>query len=474
MKESVLITGNFNILHSGHLRLFRYAKELAKKLYVGVNSEDRSTNKVVAQNIRIENLKSINLIDKVIVIDKSIKKLIEDIKPDIVLKGKEHEKKNNIEKSIIEKYGGKLIFGSGEIFIKTSDLVKNKSNPKYNKFTTNISADFLKRNKIKLDSDIIAIIKKFKNLKTLVIGDLIIDEYIESIPLGMSQEDPTIVVSPFSSNKFVGGAGIVAAHASNLGSKVDFISVCGDDELYEYAKIELKKNNVKTFLIKDFSRPTTLKKRYRAKNKTLLRVSHLNQSMIEKHIQAKILKIIKEKIDNYNLVVFSDFNYGCLPENLIKKITDLCISKNIYVVADCQSSSQIGDISKYKNTYLITPTEREARLAMKDNQSGLIVLCQNILKKTKSKNIFLKLGEEGVIIYSSDGSKSKTDSVSALNPSAKDVAGAGDSMLISSGLSIAAGADIWTSSLIGSIAAAIQVSKTGNLPITSYDILNQL
>ena len=82
-------------------------------------------------------------------------------------------------------------------------------------------------------------------------GDLIIDEYITCEPLGMSQEDPTLVISPINKTKFIGGAGIVAAHAKNLGAKVDFYSVAGQDDLFKFAKKKLEnyKVNLKVFLI---------------------------------------------------------------------------------------------------------------------------------------------------------------------------------------------------------------------------------
>ena len=137
MKNTILITGNFNILHSGHLRLFRYAKTISKTLIVGVNSDKKSTNKVVKEKIRIENLKSINLIDEIYLIDDSVSNLVKRLRPDIILKGKEHENKFNIEEKILESFGGKLIFASGETF-QTPDLFEKKIEKKSKKFINNV------------------------------------------------------------------------------------------------------------------------------------------------------------------------------------------------------------------------------------------------------------------------------------------------------------------------------------------------
>jgi len=78
-----------------------------------------------------------------------------------------------------------------------------------------------------------------------------------------------------------------------------------------------------------------------------------------------------------NLIIFSDFNYGCLPQLLVDQITSFCNEKGIMMVADSQSSSQIGDVSRFRGMTLVTPTEREARFAVHDFESGLVVLAEN-------------------------------------------------------------------------------------------------
>ena len=310
----------------------------------------------------------------------------------------------------------------------------------------------------------------------MVIGDIIIDEYITCDPLGMSQEDPTIVVTPIESKKFIGGAAIVAAHAAGLGAQVNFISVTGKDLMSKFAFKNLTDYQVNLSLFSDESRPTTLKQRYRCKGKTLLRVSHLHQGTIDLVIQNKIINKIKTLIEDCDLLIFSDFNYGCLPSGMITKIIEIAEKHNVYMVADSQSSSQVGDISRYKNMSLLTPTEREARLATRDYESGLVVLAERLRAQAFAKSILLKIGEEGVLIHAAidDQKKWLTDRIPALNLNPVDVAGAGDSMLIASAMSLARGSSIWEAAAIGSMAAAIQVSRLGNIPLTLNELLQQL
>ena len=98
-------------------------------------------------------------------------------------------------------------------------------------------------------------------------------------------------------------------------------------------------------IFNDISRPTCLKQRYRANDKTLLRVNNIQQNSISLEIQNKIFRTIKKDIRKVNIIILSDFNYGCLPQTLVNKITKLAYESNVNIVADSQSSSQIGDIA---------------------------------------------------------------------------------------------------------------------------------
>ncbi len=147
---------------------------------------------------------------------------------------------------------------------------------------------------------------------------------------------------------------------------------------------------------------------------------------------------------------------------------------NSLMVADSQSSSQVGDISKFKDMTLVTPTEREIRLSLNDFESGLVVLSEKLSTNTNAKYVFTTLGAEGVMIYNSANKELLTDNIGALGQINKDVSGAGDSMLTCSAMAVAIGSNIWESAYLGSLAAAIQISRVGNIPIKKDKILKEL
>lgn len=471
-KKTVFISGHFNILHPGHLRLFRFAKECADYLIVGIESDKLAGNDAhINEHLRLEGVQSNNWIDEAFIISESVIDTIKKLKPDYVVKGIEHESKYNPELIEIEKYGGQLLFSSGEIIFSSVDLLRKEFSEVDNKPIVELLQEYLLRHQINVPQ-LKAIIDNFIKLKVCVIGDFIADEYITCQPLGMSQEDPTIVVTPIDTTKFIGGAGIVAAHSASLGANVNFISVAGSDETKKFAINQLKSYGVNVDFIEDPNRPTTLKKRYRCKGKTLLRVSHLHQGAISSKLQELYLQKIKKALKDCNLLIFSDFNYGCLPQPLVEKVIQYTKSKGIMMVADSQSSSQMGDISRFNSMDLITPTEREARLALRNQEDGLVVLAEKLRLATSSKNILLKLGEEGLLIHSQSENNNAefiTDRIIALNSSPKDVAGAGDSLLVASALTLATGGSILEAACLGSLAAAIQVSRVGNTPLSTKE-----
>jgi rfaE bifunctional protein kinase chain/domain len=227
-------------------------------------------------------------------------------------------------------------------------------------------------------------------------------------------------------------------------------------------------------LNQDISRPTTLKKRFKVDNKSIIKVIYLNQDPISKIDQNFIFEKLNKNIKKIDLIILSDFNYGCLPQNLVEKIIKIAKKNKIFVSADSQSSSQIGDIARFKNIDLITPTEKEARIGVKNNTDGLVVLINKLQKITKTKNIILTLAADGILIqkkFKKIKNFIHTDKIPAINKNPKDVSGAGDALLVMSSLMLASGSSIWEASFAGSLFAALQANSIGNTPINKKTFL---
>jgi cytidyltransferase-like protein len=472
-RETVFVSGTFNVLHPGHLRLLKFAKANGDRLVVGVLTDRVAGSAAhVPQDFRLEAVKMNGLVDEAFLVDSAVEEVILKLKPALVVKGKEHKSHENPEQKAVDSYGGKLLFSSGDVVFSSLDLIRREMASQEQK-SISLPKQFMSRRKVTAKS-LIDVMQKFKGLKVVVVGDVIVDEYISCDPLGMSEEDPTIVVTPISSRTFIGGAAIVAAHASSLGAHVKFFSVVGDDPSAKFCRDELSKFGVEHHLLVDDSRPTTLKQRFRSRSKTLLRVSHLAQRLIDESFQNELAAKLAKACSDADLLIFSDFNYGTLPQGVVDQVTAIAAKNKTKIVADSQSSSQIGDISRFKNVDLLTPTEREARLALRNTEDGLVVIAELVCVAANAGAAIVKLGEQGVLLHARKGKTFETDQIPALNSAPQDVAGAGDCMLVASSLALTVGANMWEAGLLGSLAAAIQVGRVGNTPITQDEILHEL
>lgn len=473
--KTVFVSGSFNVIHPGHQRLLKFAKQCGDRLIVGVYSDKvAGLGAHISEDLRLEGVQSNNWVDEVILIKDSVVNILKEVKPNIVIKGKEHEVRFNIELEAINDYGGSLIFSSGDSLFSSADILHRELRLPINEGFS-LPDEYCKRHKI-THSGLRALVEKFNTIKICIIGDLIIDEYIECQPLGMSQEDPSLVVTPIERKSFIGGAGIVAAHGAGLGASSHLFSVTGDDKLSEYAKNKLGQYGVHATLLMDQNRPTTLKERYRSNNKTLLKVSKLYQGSIDKKLSDRLVAKVESQIKDTNLIIFSDFNYGCLTNEAIKEISRIAKENKVIMAADSQSSSQIGDIGRFKAMDLITPTEIEARISLKNKEDGLVILTENLRRESLANNILLKLGADGLLVHAYDPKKEsfETDRLGVFNKVPIDISGAGDSLLVSCGLTLACGGSIYEAALLGSLAASIQVSRIGNTPIKNKELLQGL
>lgn len=464
-KQRVFISGIFNVLHPGHIRLFKYASELANKVIVGLQQKGDKDHNMFSDEERLQALNTVSLIDEVVLIEDLLKEL-RGIKPDLVLKGSEFKDRTNIEEALLAEWGGKLVFSSGENPFHSERFTHRNGYKNDINFPT-AYRNYVKRHHIQRDSLAVAI-DRVSTLKIAVIGDIILDEYVDCEPVGLSREDATVVVTPSDANVFVGGAAIVAQHTRALGAAVDFYSVAGADVNADWLETQMSTHGVNSFIYRDESRPTTVKRRFRTHHKTLLRVNEYRSHSLAKPIQQQLLSRFEQQVKHYDLVVFSDFSYGLLTSDLVNKLQAIASANGVSMVADSQTSSQRGDLRKFKDLLLVTPTEIEARLAVgiESDNVGLAVVIEQLAKALNAQYVVITLGADGALILdNSDATNPRLDSLPALNNNPVDVAGAGDLLLISTAILQQLGCDVWHACLLGMMNSAIHISQVGNRPI---------
>jgi rfaE bifunctional protein kinase chain/domain len=287
----------------------------------------------------------------------------------------------------------------------------------------------------------------------------------------MSAEAPIVVVREIEAKEYIGGAAIVAGHIKTLGADVHLLSVVGKDNASKMLKKSLSKEGINFHLIEDKTRPTTYKVRYMVENQKMFRVSRLKEHDVPSSIETQIIAKLNELAPIVKGIFISDFSYGVITQNIVNAICKAAQNYNIKLFGDSQSSSQLGNLLRLKNCNVLFPTEREARLALGNKSDGIETTAIRLMKETNAKNLIIKLGSEGFIVYES---KSETlvnrehFPAMCLNP--VDVAGAGDAMMAAIGSCYSAGSSLMDSATIGSLVASLAVQKLGNVPVRKKSI----
>jgi rfaE bifunctional protein kinase chain/domain len=474
-KKVILCHGVFDVVHPGHIRHLAYAKTKADILVVSITADRFITKGIyrphIPQKLRALNLAAFEMVDYVIIDENEIPhNLLLKFKPDYFAKGFEYSEKvlskaTEAENKILSSYGGKSIFTPGDvIYSSTKFLNLTLPDLNYEKLIL-----LMKTNNLTF-LDLKNYLKKINKLSVHVVGDTIVDSYTRTSFIGGQTKTPTFSVLYNKKEDYTGGAAIVALHLRAAGAKVTFSTVIGKDVLGKKVLKELKKNKIIVNTYYDNSRPTTNKNTFISSGYRLLKVDTLDNTPISEGTVEKISEQIKK--NNSDILIFSDFRHGIFHKNSVEKFCNF-IPKKTYKIADSQVASRWGNITEFKNFDLITPNEKEARFSLADQDSTVGGLVGLLKKKTKPKNIILKLSSRG-IVCTSNRKGEKLVSIGTFADNVLDPVGSGDALLAYSSLILKITNSIATAGIIGSIAAACECEIDGNKPITVDLVLQKI
>ena len=482
-KKVVYCHGNFDIVHPGHVRHLSYAKSKADILIASITA-DRFIKKGVyrphvPQNLRALNLAAFEMVDFVL-IDNNTKPLknLKIIKPDLFAKGFEYSSGSlppatQEESEVVESYGGKMLFTPGDIVYSSTNLLK-LSTPqlKIEKLLSLMKNNSITFQKLKM------IVKNFKKYRVSLVGDTIVDSHTKTILIGGNTKTPTPSVLFKEKINFLGGVCAVAKHMKSTGANVKVCTLLGNDSLKNYVLENLKKKNISVSAIIDPVRPTTNKNSIIAEDYRMIKIDTLDNQPISKNIIEKFKKFIKN--DKSDCVVFSDFRHGIFHRKSISQLVN-AIPKGKFKVADSQVATRWGNINDFKNFDLITPTEKEARFSLADQDSNLSRLTEQLKKENRYSNLILKLGKMGIFCVGDKiGNKIKDDddhiafALSSFVEKVVDPVGAGDALLAYSTLAFLETKSLYIAGILGSLAAAVKCEKDGNNSIKPSDLFEKI
>ena len=481
-KKIVLCHGVFDLLHLGHIKHFEEAKKNGDLLVVTVTPDKyvyKGPNKpVFSLNQRIETLAALNIIDYVAANRwESAIETIKIIKPNIYCKGPDYKdnsfdytKKILEEKQAIKSIKGKIVYTSDEVVFSSSNIIN-----KFGDIYTDTQKSMIKKISKKFSfKQINKMIDGMKNLKVLVIGETIIDQYYFCEALGKSGKEPVLALRDINMEQYPGGAAAVARHLSDFCKSVTLLSMLGEDGKYKnYIKNSLAKNISCDFIYKKDS-PTIVKKRYIEKNnqKKVIGVYDLNDELLQKKNEEEFNKKLLKLIPKHDLVMLTDYGHGLISDKTAKKICNKSsfLSLNAQVNA---ANTGYHTMNRYKNVECAVINETELQHEMRDKNSSTKLLMAKLAKRLNIKNLIVTQGSLGSKLFFKK-SKKYFSSV-AFASKIVDKVGAGDAMLAILSLCLKKNFDKNISLLIASLAAAQSVESIGNsIPVSKNQILKSI
>ncbi len=317
---------------------------------------------------------------------------------------------------------------------------------------------FLACDRINIMNKLLKIIPKFKKIRILVVGDLILDEFIWGSVERISPEAPVPVVRVKSQSFMPGGASNVANNIRALEADVFMVGVAGSDLYGDILRQQLQDRGINTDgLIIDGSRQTTLKTRVIAHNQQVVRIDKEDSYHINSVILKKISNYIIKKIPEVDAVIIEDYGKGVITPQLLNSIVKE--AKKRYKIVTIDPKEQ--HLSYYKKATCITPNkdelEKVTNIKIEDAVS-LKKAANKILKKLELNSILVTLGEDGMCLFEKSG---KITKIPTMAQEVYDVSGAGDTVISVFTLALASNASMKQAALISNCAAGVVVGKVG-------------
>ena len=465
-KKVILCNGVFDLIHIGHIRHFKQAKKHGDVLITTVISDDlldkTEGRPAFKAKSRAESVAALDSVDYVAINNcPTVSDTIKFLKPSIYLKGIDNINTSGEvtggflhEQEAIKSVGGKLQL-TDEITFSSSDLI-NRFFSFFSKETDDFITEFSKRYST---SDLFEYIDQIRDLKILVVGEAIIDEYQYGNSIGKSNKESIIALKYQSKEKFAGGSLAIANQVANFCDNVDLFTVLGEKETQEeFIDKKLNKKIKRIFHYKKNS-PTIVKRRFIEQHplRKLLEFYVFDDSKLDKKQSKEIIEHLNSIIDNYDVVIVSDFGHGMFNHDMIKLISD----KSNFVGINTQTNAGntgYNTVSKYPRADYICIDEPEVRLDAQDKETPLEEIINNLSTRLDCNNISITKGVRGCLTYSNG----KFYNIPVLSGKVVDNMGAGDAFLSVTTPLVSIGTPMDIVGFIGNAIGAMAVTIVGN------------
>ncbi len=466
-KNIVHCHGVFDLMHIGHIRHFEQAKELGDVLVVTV-TPDQYVNRgphrpVFSEDLRAEAIAALDCVDYVAINKWEMAvETIQLLRPDFYVKGNDYKEaikdyKSNVslEKNELKRVGGKLLF-TDDITFSSSNLINRHMSVFPQKISEYLDG-FRTRHPI---NNILSYLQNAQDLKVLVVGETIIDEYQYCQTLGKSGKEPILAAQYRNTEQFAGGVLAVANHAASFSDQVEVLTSLGTYDSYEEFIREKLNPKVKPIFLYMENAPTIVKRRFIEMYpfQKLFEIYVMDDGEGTTQRSQNLAAKLKEILPAYDIVIVTDYGHGMFSQEVIEVLCDQArfLAVNTQVNA---GNHGFNTISKYPRADYISVSEKEIRLDARSERGDLRDIVLNVVEKLSCQQAMITRGEQGCLCYSQQNGFFE---VPALAVKTVDRVGAGDAVFAVTSSCIAQQAPAEIVGFIGNAVGAQAVAMVGN------------
>lgn len=313
------------------------------------------------------------------------------------------------------------------------------------------------------------ILDQFSAKRVLVVGDLMLDRYVFGDVVRISPEAPVQVMNVEGEVYAPGGASNVASNVAALGGVAKVVGITGSDETKNILFSELKKRGIDVEgVFMDSMRPTILKTRVMARGQQLLRMDTEVKGRFGNGFEQSISVYVEQVIKDVDIVVISDYAKGVITEAVGKRVVQAANAWNKAVLVDPKPENVA--VFRGGGVLVLTPNLGEAKKIIGTADEGVEVIGKKLCSDLGT-NVLIKCGERGLSLFNIDGS---FVSLPANVREVYSVIGAGDTVIATLALGVAAGATLKEAAVLANIAAGIKVGKKGTATVSVDEIKREM
>ncbi len=488
-KTVVQCHGCFDIVHPGHVRYLRFARELGDILVVSLTGDagvDKGAERpYIPQELRAENLAALEFVDWVVIDPHpTAAEVLECLRPDVYVKGREYARASDPrfvrEREIVERHGGRVVFHSGDVVFSSTRLLESMVRDEA------LDEDRLRALCERSGIDAAAVqevLERFPKLRVVIVGDLIGERYVFCDAGAVAQDAPVMSLRRLGEREYWGGAVAVARQVQALGATPCVLTAGGRNAAARRVAERFAELEIAGELLR--YRPAVVRRTtFVADDEKLFELTEGESSPLDSSAERRVLELLAERLVDADVLIWCDHGFGMLTSGLVRAAGALARARGVRVAG--YASGQHSQLSALEQTDLLTATERGLREAMHDMSSGLPAVVWNLLQSTHGRAAVVSLRKRGLMGFEGEpahhvggnggdepgalSERLKSEFVPSVARHHVDWLGAEAAVIAAAALTLAAGGSVPLATYAAASAETLAVSRPGGQPVTAAEL----